>query len=136
MEQHAARRIDAQPLEQFGVAQRQFDHFAQLVDRIGHAADIVIGHVGTPRFLRLLIFGAQLDFGFRVDLHHALGHGRHHDQPDFLQRISGRSQHLAQLRRHVAGRHLLLASRRDDITRGQRPLEEDPLERFGMALKP
>ena len=29
VEQHALGRIDAEPLEQFGVAQRQFDHLAQ-----------------------------------------------------------------------------------------------------------
>jgi len=37
--QDTARRIDAQPLEQLGIAQRQLDHLAQLVDGFGHAAD-------------------------------------------------------------------------------------------------
>ena len=136
MQQHALGRIDAQPFEQFGVAQRQFHHLAQLVDGVGHAADIVISHIGAARFARLLIFGAQFDFGFGVDHHDTLWHGRYDHQPDFLQRIGGRGQHLAQLGRHVAGRHLLLRGGCDDITRCHRPLKEYALQRFGIPLKP
>ena len=32
VEQHALGRIDAEPLENLGIAQRQLDHLAQLVD--------------------------------------------------------------------------------------------------------
>ena len=136
MEQHALWRVHAQPLEQFGIAQRQFDHLAQLVDRFGHAADIVIGDVGAPGFARFLIFGAQFHFGLGVDMDDALGRGGHDDQADFLQRIGRRGQHLAQLGRHVGGRHLLLPGGRDDIAGGKRPLEENTFQRFGIALQP
>ena len=74
VQQHALGRIDAEPLEQFGIAQRQLDHLAQLVDRRRHAADIVIGDVGAAAFLGLLVIGAQLDLGVLVDMDDALGH--------------------------------------------------------------
>ena len=47
MQQHALGRIDAEALEQFGVAQRQLDHLAQRVDRVAHPAEVVIGDVGA-----------------------------------------------------------------------------------------
>ena len=57
MQQHALGRIDTQSGEQFRIAQRQFDHFAQALDGIVHPADIVvIDHAaGIARFLE---FGA------------------------------------------------------------------------------
>ena len=52
VQQHALGRIDAEPLEQLGMAQRQLDHLAQRVDRVAHAAQVVIGDVGAPlRFI-------------------------------------------------------------------------------------
>ena len=135
MEHHPLGRIDAQPLEQFGIAQRQFDHLAQLVDRFRHAADIVIGDVGAAGFARLLIFRAQLHLGLGVDMDDALGHGRHHDQADFLERIGRRRQHLAQMGRHVAGRHLLLAGGGDDIARDEGALKENALQRIRITLE-
>ena len=83
VEQHPLGRIDAQPLEQFGIAQRQLDHFAQLADGVAHAAEIVIGDVGAAA-ARFLEFVAQLDFGILVDVDDALGHGRDHRQPDLV----------------------------------------------------
>ena len=62
------------------------------------AAEIVIGDVGAARLLGLGIFGAKLDLGIGVDMDDALGHGRDDDQPDLLQRVGGRGQHLAQAR--------------------------------------
>ena len=47
VEQHALGRIDAEPLEQLGMAQRKLDHLAQRIDRVAHAAEIVIGDVGA-----------------------------------------------------------------------------------------
>ena len=47
VEQHALGRIDAEALEQLGMAQRQLDHLAQRVDRVAHAAEVVIGDVGA-----------------------------------------------------------------------------------------
>ena len=58
IKQQALGRLDTQPLEQLGVAQRQLHHLAQLVDGFGHAADVVIGHVGTARGVGFGIFGA------------------------------------------------------------------------------
>ena len=62
VQQHALGRIDAEPLEQFGMAQRQLDHLAQRVDRVAHAAEVVIGDVGAALAVLLLgEFGQQLD---------------------------------------------------------------------------
>src|SRR3546814_18398129 len=60
VQQHPARRIDAQPAEKLGIAQRQLDHLAQLVDRVAKAAELVLGYGGAPCFLRFLVFGKQL----------------------------------------------------------------------------
>jgi len=69
-------------------------------------------------------------------MNYALGYGRYDDEPDFLQGVSRCGQHLPQLGRHVARWHLLLPRRRDDIACGQGTLKENPLQRFGMPLKP
>ena len=55
VQQHALGRIDAEPGEQFGIAQRQLDHLAQLADGVAHAADVVVVDVGAAgaRFLEL-----------------------------------------------------------------------------------
>ena len=94
VEEHALGRIDAEPLEDLGIAQRQLDHLAQLVDGRADAADIVIGDVGAAGVLGLGIFGAELDLGIGVDEDDALGRGRHDRQPDLLQRVGRRGQHL------------------------------------------
>ena len=133
MEQHALGRLDAQPLEQFGIAQRQLDHLAELVDRGGHAADIVIGDIGAPRVARLLIFGAQLHFGILVDMDDALGRGRYHDEADLLQRIGRGVDELRHVRRHVL--HALVAGGRDDIALAQRTVEEGALQCVGRSLQ-
>ena len=135
VEQHALGRIDAEPLENLGIAQRQLDHLAQLVDGRAHAAEIVIGDVGAARLLGLGIFGAQLDLGIGVDMDDALGRGRDHDQADLLQREGGRGQHLAQFGRDVAARHLLLAGGGDDVAGGERLHAEAALQRLGRALQ-
>ena len=49
VEQYALGRIDSEPLEQLGVAQRKLDHFAQRIDRVAHSAEVVIGDVGPTR---------------------------------------------------------------------------------------
>ena len=136
MEQHAARRIDAQPGEQLRIAQRQFDHLAKLVDRFLQPADIVIGDIRPAMLGRFLIFRPQLDLGLFVDMDNALGHGRHHVEP-YLGQGKGRGrQHLAQLRRHVAAIDLLLAMGGDKITRLQRPSHEAALQTAAIALQP
>ncbi len=118
--------------KQLGVAQRQLDHLAQLVDRLRHAADIVVGHVGAA-LRRLLIFGAQLHLGILVDVDDALGAGRHHRQADFLQRIGRRVHELLDARRHVAD--ALVPRGRDDVALAQRPPEEGALQRCGWPCK-
>ena len=132
MEQHAARRIDAEPGEQLRVTQRQFDHFAQLPDGIADPANVVIVDVcpAPARFLELL---AQLDLGILVDMDDALGHGRYHGEADLGQREGGRVEHPRDLRRHVL--HLLLTGRRNDIARHQRTTEEIALQRLRRALE-
>ena len=127
VEQHALGRIDAQPAEQFGIAQRQFDHLAQLADGIAHAADVVIVDVGAA-VARLLEFGAQFDFGVFVDKHDALGAGRYDRQADLGERESRRVEHALQLRRHVAAIDLLLPRGGDEIAGHQRAAEEVALQ--------
>ncbi len=133
VEQQPLGRLDAEPFEQFGIAQRQLDHLAQLVDRRRHAADIVIGDVGAA-LRRLLIFGAQLDLGILVDMDDALGARRDHREADLLQGISGGVHELLDARRHVAD--ALMPRGRDDIALAERPTEEGPLERLRLDLQP
>ena len=47
VEQHALGRIDPEPLEQLGMAQRKLDHLAQRVDGVAHSAEVVVGDVGA-----------------------------------------------------------------------------------------
>ena len=136
VQKHALGRIDSEPLENLRVAQRKLDHLAKLVDRGADAAEIVIGDVGAALLPGLGIFGAELDLGIGVDMDDALWRGRDHDQPDLLKSEGGRGQHLAQLGRDVAARHLLLAGGRDDVARGQRLHPEAALQCMGRALKP
>ena len=72
VEQDALGRIDPEPLEYLGIAKRQLDHLAKLVDGRADAAEIVIGDVGPARFGGLGIFGAELDLGIGVDMDDAL----------------------------------------------------------------
>ena len=76
VEQHALGRIDAEPLEQLGMAQRKLDHLAQRVDRVAHSAEIVVGDVGAALAVPGRIFRKQLDRGLGVDVDDALGRRR------------------------------------------------------------
>ena len=108
MQQHALGRVYTQPGEEFGVAQRQLDHFAQLLDRFGDAADVVVIHhraAGSGLFE----IGAQLDLGILVDMNDALGRGADDAQANLGQRIGRRVEHPRNLGRHVLDR--LLAGR-------------------------
>ncbi len=133
VQQHALRRIDPETGEQLGIAQRQLDHLAQLLDGVGHSADVVV--VDDPAAVaRLLELGAQLDLGVLVDVDDTLRrHGGDDLQADLRQRVGGLVEHPPHFGRHVL--HRLLAMRRDEIALGQRPPEEHPLERFGRALQ-
>ena len=135
VQQHALGRIDAEPLENLGIAQRQLDHLAELIDGRADAADIVISDVGAAGLLGLGIFGAKLDLGIGVDQDDALGRGRDDDEADLLQREGGRGQHLAKLGRDVAPRHLLLAGGGDDVAGGERLHPEAALQRLGGAVQ-
>ena len=116
-----------------GVAQRQLDHFAQLLDGVADAADIVVIDRGSPA-VRLLEFGAQLDLGVLVDVDDALGAGRNHRQADLRQRIGGGVEQPAHLRRHVM--HRLLPGGGDQIAGDQRLAEEIALQRLRGTLQP
>ena len=76
VQQHALGRIDAEPLEQLGMAQRQLDHFAQRVDRVAHPAEVVVGDVGAALAVLCRIFRQQVDDGLAVDVDDALGRRR------------------------------------------------------------
>ena len=132
MQQHALGRIDAQAGEQFGIAQRQFDHLAQLLDGILHPADIVVidYRAGIARGFE---FGAQFDLGILVDMDDALGRGRNNAEADLGQRISRGIEHAAHFGRHVL--HRLLPGGGDQIARNQRFAEEIALQRLRRALQ-
>ena len=119
VEQHALGRVDAEALEQLGMAQRQLDHLAQRVDRVVHPAEVVIGDVGAPLAVLLLgKFGQQFDLGVGVDVDDALGRGRDDGQPHFLQREGGGVEQLPDMLGHV-GVDPLVAGGRDRVALGQ-----------------
>ena len=132
VQQHALGRIDAEAGEQFGIAQRQFHHLAQLLDRVLDPADIVVID-DRATCLRFFVFGAQLDLGIFVDMDDTLGRRRDDGEPDLRQRIGGRVDHAAQFLRHVL--HRLLPRRGDEIAGHQRFPEEIALQRLRRALQ-
>ena len=135
MKQNALGRINSEPLEQLGVAQRKLDHLAQRVDRIAHPAQIVISDVGAPFAVLLGIFGKQFDHGLAVDVDDALGDGRDDHQPKLLKRERGCVEHLAHGVGHVRVDPLVAGSS-DDVVLGQRPARESALQGFARALQP
>ncbi len=132
MQQHPLGRIDPEPGEQFGIAQRQLDHFAQLLDRITHPANVVVVDVAarTAGFLELL---AQFDLGVLVDVDDTLGYGSDHGQADLGQRESRSVEHPRDFGRHVTD--LLLPGGGDEIASNQRTAEEVALERLPRSLQ-
>ena len=137
MEQHALGRIDAEALEQLGMAQRKLDHLAQRVDRVAHAAEVVVGDVGAalPLAVAAGIFGQQLDGGRVVDVDDALGRRRDDHQPQLLQRERRGVEQLADVVGHV-GVDALVAGGRNGVALDHRPPGEGPLQRLGRALQP
>ena len=127
MQQYTARRIDTQPREEFGITQRQLDHFAQLLDRIRHPAKVIISNIGTPALFGFGKFGTQLNLGVVVDIDNALGNCRNHGEADFCQRERRRREHLSQLRRHVIRGHTLLAVGRNNIASCHRSTQKTSL---------
>ena len=132
MEQHALGRIYAEPLEQLRIAQRQLDHFAKLIDRRGHPADIVIGHVGAPALGCLLELGPQLDFGILVDMDDALGRCRDNCEADLLQRIGRRIDPALDIGIDDA----VMPRGGDDIALRKRAAVKGALERLRRTLEP
>ena len=54
MQQHALGGVDAQPLEDFRIAQRQFDHFADALELRLQPADVLVRGGARGHFLGLL----------------------------------------------------------------------------------
>ncbi len=135
VQQHALGRVDAQALEQLGMAQRQLDHLAQLVDRVLHPAEVVVGDVGAAlAFLLLGEFGQQLDLGLLVDVDDAARGGRNDRQPDFLQREGRRVEQLPDMLGHV-GIDPLMPGGGDGVALAEWPALEAALQRIGRALQ-
>ena len=67
VEQHPFGSLDTQPLEEFRVSERQFDHLPDLPDGVSETSDIIVGYLGDVT----LVGG-----GLVRDLH--LGVGCHH----------------------------------------------------------
>jgi len=113
----------------------QFDHLAQCVDRVAHAAEVVVGNVGAPFAVLGGEFGKQLDDSRFVDVHDSLrGGGRDH-QPQFLQCEGGSIEQLPDVVRHV-GVDPLMSGSRDRIASDQWSPGERPLESFRRSLQP
>jgi len=135
MQQHPLWRIDPQALEEFGVAQRQFDHLAQRIDRLAHPAEVVISDVGAALARLLGIFGKQFDDRLGGDVDDPARSGGDDRHPNFLEREGRGVEQLADVLGHVGGRPLV-AERRNRIAGGQRPTEEAALQRVGRPLQP
>ena len=61
MQQHPAWRINAKPGEELRIAQRQFNHFTELIDRFMQPADIVIGDIRAAMLGGFFIFRPQFN---------------------------------------------------------------------------
>ena len=77
VEKHTFGRVDPQALEDLGVTQGQFDHFADTLELGLQAADVLIGNCAGGHLLRL---GPLRDHQLRhgVDEHGTLGHRAFH----------------------------------------------------------
>jgi hypothetical protein len=71
------------------------------VRRSCHAAKIVIGDVRAALPIPGSVFRKQLDGRLAVDLDDALGGGRNHDKPQFLESEGRCVEHLPDVVRHV-----------------------------------
>jgi hypothetical protein len=122
MQDHTLRWIDAQPLEQFGVAQRQFHHLPYLIDGIAQPADIAVCDVGAAGLLRLHILRQKLDFGLRLDPDDALWRSADDIQAAFLQ---GESLAVVELPKELIRRPVrsatLVHRGEDHVARHHRP---------------
>ncbi len=68
VQEDALRRVDAELLEQFGVAHRQFDHLADLFEFAVEAADVLVGHIGRVARFRCALAAVDLLGGHLADL--------------------------------------------------------------------
>ena len=127
MEQNALGRIDAEALEQFGMAKRQLDHLAQRVDRVAHPAEVVVGDVRAALAVAFAIFRQQLDLGVVVDVDDVLGRRADDQQAHFLQSEGRSVQHLPDFFRQV-GIDPLVAGGGDDIAFRHRSAREAALQ--------
>ena len=77
VQEHALGRVDAQPLEDLRVAQRQLDDLADAADFALQAADVLVGDGAA--FLRRALAG-QADGGFGANQHRPVGDGLGHGE--------------------------------------------------------
>ena len=135
VEQHALGRIDAEALEQLGMAQRQLDHLAQRVDGAAHAAEIIVSDVGAPLAMLLGIFRQQLHLGVAVDVDNPARCSRHDSQSDLLNGEGRGVEDLPHMFGHV-GVDPLVTAGRHRVAGGDRTSRERPLQRLGRPLEP
>ena len=136
VEQHALGRIDAEALEQFGVAQRQLDHLAQRVDGVLHPAEVVIGDVGAA-LARLPSTNSEQHFDLTVlSSMWTIPRGTVETtvEAHFLQREGGGIEQLPDMLGHV-GVDPLMAGGGDDVALGERAAFEAALQRRSRALQ-
>ena len=136
VEQHALGRIDAEALEQLGMAERQLDHLAQRVDRVAHAAEVVIGDVGAALRRRLAVYSGSSSTAVLASMWTMpLG------VVDTTTSRSSCSANAGALSicRMWSGMSALIAlvpGGRDGVAFDQRPAGEGALQRIGRALQP
>ena len=134
VKQNALGRVDAEALEQFGMAQRQFYHLTQRVDRIRHPAEIVVGDVGAALSSALDELGPHLDLGVLVDVNDAARSSVDHGQAHFLEGERGRVEQLPDMLGHI-GIDSLMARGCDHVAFGQGTAFEAPLQCSSRTLQ-
>ena len=84
MEKHALGSIDPEPVKEFGVFQRQFNHFPDLGNGVFDPSQVFVHHGRYGLFGRNLHgLGQEFDISHVRDLHDPGRRGRDHLQLNF-----------------------------------------------------
>jgi hypothetical protein len=108
-----------------------------LIDGVSEPADVIIGDVGPPGFLGLLVFRPQFDDRIFSHCNYTARLGRHDDEAYFLETVGRKFDHAVHdlLPCADAARDTLLHGRRDYIPGSQRAAKECTLKRFARSLQ-
>ena len=121
VQQHALGGVDAQPLEDLRIAQRQLDHLADALQLRLQPADVLVGGGARGHFLGLLRI-ADHQLGGGIDQHRPLGGGAHHAKVGPAAAEQRSADPVPFLHRQAveqAADIVQVAIRRPDVGRGQ-----------------